>query len=88
MKVRSLSESTDLYVKGCIRAYLEGSKDFGWIVSIVGSSPDSLARAERALGCLGIYGNPVRRRKILHYIAGCRIRIRGEVEHDAAVKGV
>ena len=73
MKVRSLRESTDRYVKGCIRAYLDGAKDFRWIVSIVGSSPDGLACADRVLARLGVYGDPVRRREILHYIAGYRI---------------
>jgi hypothetical protein len=74
MKVRSLSESTDRYVKGCIRAFLEGSKDFGWIVSIVGSSADGLACVERALASLGIYGDAVRRGEILQYIASCHVR--------------
>jgi hypothetical protein len=69
MKVRSVSDSTDRYVKGCVRAYLEGTRDLGWVASIIGTSPHSLARAEHALAALTGYGDGARRIALLRYLA-------------------
>jgi hypothetical protein len=86
MKVRSLCESTDRYVKGCVRAYLEGSHDLRWIISIVGTSTSGITRAELALARLGTYGDSVRRGELLEYIARCRRNEANRAEFKSIVE--
>ena len=38
MHVRSLEASTHNYIRGCIRAYLEGSRNLRWIESVLGDA--------------------------------------------------
>ena len=38
MHVRSLEASTHNYIRGCIRAYFEGSRNLRWIVGVIGSA--------------------------------------------------
>ena len=78
MKVKSLSESADRYVKGCIRAYLEGSKDFRWVTSIIGRSHSGICAAELGLARLGAYGDTLRRAVLVSYIAQCRHELLAE----------
>ena len=84
MKIKSLSESTDRYVKGCVRAYLEGSKDFRWIASIVGDSATGVRRAELALASLGMYGDAARRRELFEHIAKCRPDLNAAGDNDVS----
>ena len=72
MKVKSVSESTDRYVKGCVRAFLEGSKNFPWVASIIGTNESGIRRAELALLQLGTCGDPNRRAQLAAYVTECR----------------
>ena len=38
MHVRSLEVCTHNYIRGCIRAYFEGSRNQRWIVSVIGDA--------------------------------------------------
>ena len=38
MRVRSLEASTHGYIRGCIRAYFEGSRNLRWIVGVIGGA--------------------------------------------------
>ena len=60
MRVRSVQESGERYLRKSLMAYLEGEQNLKWIVSIIGSGPD----ARQRLAALHGYGRPDRQREL------------------------
>lgn len=62
MKVRPLRESTIRYVRGSLRAYLEGSQSIAWITAVLAHSGLDFATTHDVFLTLEGYGDAERYR--------------------------
>jgi hypothetical protein len=67
MKVRSLSESVDRYVRHSIRAYCEGEQNLNWITGVIAHSGLPLIAAYGIFSQVPFTGNMERRSALLHW---------------------
>lgn len=61
MRVRSLTESTDRYVRNSIRAYLDGEQGLAWVVGVICHSGADLRRCRALFASVAFLGDGSRR---------------------------